>query len=404
MRRDPRFKAVMRAEMRPFSLAFEPELERRFMEDYTVKSLPLIRLTLLVSALFYTGFGILDRAVAPGATRALWLIRFGVFLPGSMILFALTYFRFFHRIWQWAVSVWGLVAGLGIVAMIGIVQGEARSSYYAGLIMVFIVLYTWTRVRFVWATAAGWVIVLAYEVLTVGFLRMPSHTVLIHNFFFIGSNILGMLACYSIERYARMDFLMNRLLFEEQEKVQQTVQALEAANEELKRLAQIDDLTKIPNRRVFDWDLNLGWKRMVREGRPLSILVCDIDEFREYNESNGHRAGDQCLVKVGQAVAAAARRPADFAARYGADEFALLLLDTPLEGAIHVAETLCQTVLNLRISQPGSPVMGRVTISVGVASIVPTHQRTPDELARRAEELLFVAKGQGRNQVVAGKV
>lgn len=390
--------------MRPFSLAFEPDLEAEFMEDYTIKSLPLLRLTLLVSALFYTGFGILDKVVAtPASTPKLALIRFGIFLPGCFVLFGLTYLRFFHRIWQWAVSAWGLVAGLGIVAMIGIVQGEARNSYYAGLIMVFIVLYTWTRIRFIWATATGWVIVLAYEVLTVGFLHLPGQIVIIHNFFFIGSNILGMLACYAIERYARMDFLMNRLLLEEQEKVQQTNQALAAANEELKRLAQIDDLTKVPNRRMLDQDLKLGWKRMVREGKPISFLLCDIDNFKSYNETNGHRAGDECLIAVAQAVSAAARRPGDYAARYGADEFGLVLLDTPVEGAIHVAQALCQTVINLRVSAPGSPIQGRVSLSVGVATILPTHQRSVDQLVQKAEELLYRAKGQGRNQVVAGK-
>jgi diguanylate cyclase (GGDEF)-like protein len=386
-----------------FTLSFDPPVEREFMDDYLEKSLGQIRLTVVITALFYGLFGILDAAVAPPAMKTLWAIRFAGFLPASVLLFLLTYVRSFRRFWQGALSLWSLLAGLGIVAMIGVVQGGAQSSYYAGLIMVFIVLYTWSRVRFIWATLTGWLIVAAYEFLTFGFLRLSSQTILTHNFFFIGSNLLGMMACYAIERYARTGFLMARLLLEEQEKVRRANQELTERNEELKGLAEVDELTGIPTRRMFEQELKRGWRRTVRASRPLTLLLCDLDNFQSFNDRYGHQAGDECLVKIARTVAAAARRPGDYAARYGGAEFAVILQDTGLEGAQHVAERICQAVRSLAIPHAGSVAAKQVTISVGGASIQPTHEGEPQVLIRKADECLYQAKGEGRNRVVVAK-
>lgn len=394
---------VLKPEIHAFSLSFVRPLEREFMDDYLKKSLGQVRLTVIVGTLFYCGFGILDAAVAPGATKTLWAIRFAGFLPFSAVIYLLSYLRFFDKIWQGAMALWGLAGGLGIVGMIAAVQGEARDSYYAGLIMVFIVLYTWSRVRFIWATLTGWLIVVAYEAVTIGVLHSPSQVVWTHNFFFIGSNILGMLACYSIERYARADFLMERLLQEEKEKVRRANQELNEKNEELRGLAEIDDLTKIPNRRMFEQELKRGWRRTVRTSRPLTVLLCDVDNFKAFNDTYGHQAGDECLVKIARAVQGSARRPGDYAARYGGEEFAVILQDTGIEGAQHVAERICHAVRTLAIPHSGSTVAKSVTISVGAASIQPTHEREPEALVRKADECLYQAKGEGRNRVVVAK-
>ena len=399
----PASEDVLKPEIHALSLSFGGPLEHEFMDDYLKKSLSQVRLTLIIGTLFYCGFGILDAAVAPAATKTLWAIRFAGFLPFSAVIYLLTYLRLFDRIWQGAMALWGLAGGLGIVGMMGAVQGEARDSYYAGLILVFIVLYTWSRVRFIWATLTGWLIVVAYEALMIGVLHSPAQVIWTHNFFFIGSNILGMLACYSIERYARTDFVMARLLQEEQEKVRRANQELNERNEELKGLAEFDDLTKIPNRRMFEQELKRGWRRMVRTSRPLTLLLCDVDNFKAFNDTYGHQSGDECLAKVARAVQDSARRPGDYAARYGGEEFAVILQDTGIEGAQHVAERICQTVRNLAIVHAGSTVAKTVTISVGAASIQPTHEREPQALVRKADECLYQAKGEGRNRVVVAK-
>jgi diguanylate cyclase (GGDEF)-like protein len=393
-----------RLELRPFSLSFGPPVEREFMDDYLLKSLGQVRLTIIVGALFYASFSILDAAVAPATMKTLWLIRFAGFLPLSALALLLTYVRPFRRVWQGVLALWSLLGGLGIVAMIGAVQGEAQNSYYVGLITIFIVLYTWSRVRFIWATLVGWLIVAAYEILTLVVLHSPSQVVWSHNFFFVGSNILGMLACYSIERYARTDFLKERLLQEEQEKVRMVNQELNEKNEELRGLAEVDDLTKIPNRRMFEQEMKRAWRRTVRTSRPLSLLLCDVDAFKSYNETYGHEAGDGCLIKIARAVQGSARRPGDYAARYGGEEFAVILQDTGIEGAQHVAERVCLAIRNLAIPHAAAPASKQVTISVGAASIQPTHEGQPEALVRKADECLYQAKGEGRNRVVVARV
>ncbi len=398
------FGGHVRLELHPLTLSFGPPVEREFMDDYLKKSLGQVRLTLIVTGLLYASFGILDAAVAAPATRTLWLIRFAGFLPLSALVFLLTYAGWFRRVWQGALALWSLVGGLGIVGMIAAVQGEARNSYYAGLILVFMVLYTWSRVRFLWATATGFLIVAAYEIVTLAVLHSPSPVVWSQNFFFIGSNILGMLACYAIERYARKDFVMERLLQEEQEKCWRANQELNEKNEELRGLAEVDDLTKIPNRRMFEQELKRGWRRTVRTSRPLSLLLCDIDHFKAFNAAYGQPAGDELLVKVARAIQSSAPRPGDYAARYGGAEFAVLLQDTGLEGVQHVAERICKAVRALAIPHAGSPAAKHVTISVGAASVQPTHEGLPASLVCKADECLYRAKGEGRDRAVVAKV
>jgi len=394
----------VKPEFSPFTLSFGPPVEREFMDDYLWKSLRQIRATIIVAATVYSTFGILDAIAAPGAAKALWTIRFAGFLPLSVIMYILTYTPLFRRIWQEALALWGLMGGLGIVAMIGFVRGEAQNSYYAGLIMVFIVLYTWARVRFIWATLTGWLIVLAYEVLSLSIVRFPSQLTWTHNFFFIGSNILGMFACYSIERYARKEFILARLLRDEREKVRRANQELSERNEELRSLAELDDLTKIPNRRMFEQELKRSWRRAARAGRSLTLLLCDVDDFKAYNDAYGHPAGDECLFKIARAVADSARRPGDYAARYGGEEFAVILAETGVEGAQHIAERVCLNVRSLAIPHPASGPEKRITISVGAASIQPTHDREPEALVGKADECLYQAKAEGRNRTVVAKI
>jgi two-component system cell cycle response regulator len=140
----------------------------------------------------------------------------------------------------------------------------------------------------------------------------------------------------------------------------------------LQRAALIDPLTKIANRRHFDSFLEKEWQRAIRNAQPLSLVVLDVDHFKLYNDTLGHAAGDVCLQKVAQALQAHALRPTDLAARYGGEEFVLLFGETPLEAAARLAEAIRTTVEALQLPNPRSPTSPWVTVSVGVATIVPT--------------------------------
>lgn len=387
--------------MRRLSLRLEGAVEQEFRAAWLRKSLSQIRVTLVVGAVFYGAFGVLDFFLAPSVAPALWAIRFGAIIPLSLALLAFTMLPRFHDLLEPLLALWVLLAGLAIVAMIGVVPGEVGQSYYAGLILVFIVGYTWARIRFAWASTVGWVLVAAYEIVAMGFVDTPTLVLVSNNFFFIGANVLGMLACYSIERYTRKDFLMTRRLREEKAHARQANRALEHANRELERLAQVDGLTGIPNRRSFDVALAREWRRAQRSGQPLALIMGDVDHFKRYNDSLGHPAGDECLRRVARALAGQPRRPADLAARYGGEEFAVLLPDTDRDGALHLAERIVAITRGLSIPHPDSSTGDVVTLSLGVGVLRPRPHLESSTLVCLADEALYEAKEGGRDRVVA---
>nr|WP_314545189.1 diguanylate cyclase [uncultured Massilia sp.] len=167
----------------------------------------------------------------------------------------------------------------------------------------------------------------------------------------------------------------------------------------LQRAAMVDPLTRIANRRHFDTFLDQEWQRAIRSGRPLSLLVLDVDHFKQYNDTLGHAAGDVCLQKVAQALQEHALRPTELAARYGGEEFVLLLADTPSEGATLLAETIRAAVEALEVPNPRSPTSPWLTVSVGAATIVPTQLDQIEHLFVHADRAMYAAKAAGRNRV-----
>ena len=177
-------------------------------------------------------------------------------------------------------------------------------------------------------------------------------------------------------------------------------EALQQANLELERLASIDGLTQIANRRRFDEFMVLEWRRLQREKLPLSLIMIDIDCFKIYNDTYGHQQGDNCLQSVAKAIALQGKRPADLVARYGGEEFVVVLPDTDTKGATHLAEKMRKKVQSLKIPHKNSPVTQEVTISLGVSTVVPAPEYTPEQLLTCADQALYQAKETGRNRVL----
>ena len=167
----------------------------------------------------------------------------------------------------------------------------------------------------------------------------------------------------------------------------------------LESLAHIDGLTGIPNRRRFDEALEVEWKRAVRTGTPVSLVMMDVDFFKYYNDTYGHGMGDTCLQQVATAIAAAITRPSDLVARYGGEEFVALLPDTDAEGSYTVAERMRRNVEALQLSHEHSAASRCVTISAGLASSVPTAEDASQELLKQADQMLYRSKEAGRNRV-----
>ena len=178
---------------------------------------------------------------------------------------------------------------------------------------------------------------------------------------------------------------------------------LNEALEQMQRMAATDGLTGLANRRNFDVVAGKEWRRCDREDLPLSVLLLDADRFKLFNDRYGHLAGDACLCAIAAQLAAVARRPGDLAARYGGEDFLMLMPNTNAEGAMRRAELIRELVLNLAIPHEGSPAPGVVTVSIGAASARPREPgkgpRSVSALLAAADAALYQAKDRGRNQV-----
>ena len=180
--------------------------------------------------------------------------------------------------------------------------------------------------------------------------------------------------------------------------------ALKKANQELKHQANIDSLTQIANRRYFDEYFAQEWARCAREHQHLSLILCDVDHFKAFNDTYGHQAGDECLIQVAKGMNMGVQRPADVVFRYGGEEFAVVLPNTDGKGALKVAEVIRQNIKQLQIPHALSMVSNHVTLSLGVASIIPHHSSSLEALIADADRALYEAKSSGRDRVMYAAV
>ncbi len=212
----------------------------------------------------------------------------------------------------------------------------------------------------------------------------------------------------------RSDELLSRVraalnLFEERERRKEreqelldTTARLEAAYRDLQLLSALDPLTGIANRRTFEDFLDVEWKRAARNQVPISLLIIDIDWFKEFNDAFGHPAGDACLRRVATTLANSLNRPGDLVARYGGEEFAVVLPDTDERGAYFVAERLRRRIEALAVRHPKSLVSQYVTVTAGVTTRRPAKNDDPGEMITAADNALYRGKNTGRNRVVPG--
>ncbi|OCR02228.1 diguanylate cyclase response regulator [Oscillatoriales cyanobacterium USR001] len=202
----------------------------------------------------------------------------------------------------------------------------------------------------------------------------------------------------TIKRLQKQLKEQNNLLIEEIEKRREAEQALRTANEKLQHLASSDKLTGISNRRHLDEYLHREWLRGIQEQTCLSLIMCDIDYFKAYNDAYGHQAGDVCLQQIAQAIKSALKYPGDLVARYGGEEFVAILPNTSLEGAIKVAQNIQLEVQKLKIIHAQYPSSDLITLSLGISSKMPSLETSPESLIKDADTALYQAKKEGRDR------
>jgi diguanylate cyclase (GGDEF)-like protein len=198
----------------------------------------------------------------------------------------------------------------------------------------------------------------------------------------------------------RILLIEKRALAEELEgKVRERTLELERANRKLREITNTDALTQLSNRRYFDAMIGKEIRRARRLSLPISLLMCDIDYFKRYNDTYGHLAGDECLRIVADTIKTCCNRASDFMARYGGEEFTIILPNTSAEDAVDHAEAIRRKLEEQSITHEKSSIKDIVSMSIGVVSVIPDRETTPDFLISAADQALYDSKAAGRDQV-----
>ena len=377
--------------LNPLTLKFSGDsstLEISFLSDYGRGSLFNVRISLLLGALLYAAFGLLDAAIMPEQKSAAWVIRFVIVCPALLGTVLASYSRSFERHMQPLLAGNIVLAGAGIVCMIIIAPIPVSYSYYACLILVFMWGYTFSRVRFLWASLAGWMLVVFYEIAAIWLSPTPFSVLLSNNFFFISANIAGMLACYSIEFYARRDFFLRQQLQREKE-------SLRDSENRYRELSIVDGLTQLYNSRHFYSQLKIELDRSNRYEQPLTLLLLDLDDFKVFNDAYGHVEGDAVLSRLGQVVKRCLRQT-DSAYRYGGEEFTILLpMTTGEDGAVTAERIRTEFKKELYAPAPGQDI--HMTVSIGLAQYRPREEMKA--FVHRVDQLMYQGKKNGKDRM-----
>jgi diguanylate cyclase (GGDEF)-like protein len=184
-----------------------------------------------------------------------------------------------------------------------------------------------------------------------------------------------------------------------EKEIEKRVEELNQANDSLRKISREDKLTGLSNRRRFAEFLLNAWRNALREEQALSILMIDIDDFKSYNDHHGHKKGDACLKIVAESIRRTVGRASDLVSRYGGEEFVVVLGNTPLEGALKIAENIRVAIENLGILHKGAKDFGMMTVSIGVTSTLPTRETQPETVLVAADRAMYNAKHNGKNKV-----
>ena len=360
-------------------LRFEGELESAYRRDQFHERLRYLRINLAVLAAICLTVIQVDRVVVPVISRIVPdLARTGVMLPLLLAGFALTFIR---RADAWypryiAVAMTAALVAMSWISLTAWGQGEPR--VFVRLLLAIVAVYFVLGIGFRSAIAVNAIALVGYSVLAMS-KSMPAVELSHYLMTLTIANIICVAGAWNLEHARRTAWLEGQRLAE---------------------TALQDGLTGIHNRRRFDEHLQRVWAQSIRERKPIALLLADIDHFKAYNDHYGHQAGDEALKTVAGVLGRFARRPLDLAARYGGEEFAIILFDTRREHAERIGEEVMEAVRQLRIPHADSGAAPVLTISMGIACVVPAARRSWTGLIQLADQALYAAKDGGRNRAV----
>lgn len=360
-------------------LRFVRPLELEYRQYMSEDSFDLKRIALSVAMVLWLAFALLDFSLIQSPQLGWMLaVRMLVLVLLMVCGFLVLQRRHVHLLVPLSLTcIVGL--GIGAAAVVGIAHTVDTTYPYEGLLLVSMAAYFLVGLRLSEAIASSLLVLTAYVFLEL-LAGLPIPRLINNVLFLLFGNLMGAVGCYLLEFKSREHFLVSRLM---------------------RVLADHDSLTGLHNRRSFNRQLERLWRQAQRENQSLALLLCDIDHFKAYNDCYGHQAGDNVLQRVGAVLADAARRPLDMSVRLGGEEFAVLLYDITDEQARERAEALREALQRLGIRHERSDTAQMVTMSVGVACLLPAEEGDIAQLYERADRALYEAKAFGRNQVVA---
>ena len=369
---------------------FPKELENIYKDQYRTEAAHEFRYRapIILGLYSYLSFGTYQ--VLPIEMRAEWIAYYGwvgmIIVLAWLLSFAPSMNKWFdHYV---CLGSTGAVA-LTFTLINVLEQGHNNVLFHAAMMYAVVIIYGFVGMRFYTAMFAGWFGGLIGIVASIWLHGSIDWTYLNRTYTF--SSFLGMALAYAIDRQHRENYLQNCMI--ELNRLELMRQA-----QQLSILSQQDALTGLANRRYLDEVLENEWKRSIRHEVPITIMMVDIDCFKLYNDTLGHIQGDQCLRRIAILLGSISSRSGDLAARYGGEEFLLLFSMTDKEQALIQVQRLMELVRNIAIAHPRSSVSKYVTISVGVATMIPHLNDSLSEFISKADHALYVAKSNGRNQ------
>ncbi len=371
---------------------FPPGMEQAFQSEMERMRAIRMRKTGLIALLLYGAFAVSDRVMVPDVYLQAWAIRFLLVMP-LMLLFTLS----FDKVRQPAVrelllSSAVVIVGASLLWIAALSHHPNALQYHTGITLVVLFGNIVLGLRLRDAIITSMVMALLYA-LSLMPLQALSPEVRFNDWlFYLSSVVISLIANFRMDQDQRRAYLAR---VREHERNMELSDAVEL----LARLSAEDALTQIANRREFERRLNLEWNRARRDTRPLALILIDVDCFKNYNDYYGHPAGDACLRRIATVLCTIPKRAPDLVARFGGEEFVVLLPGTSVADAARMAQRMQRAVVDLLIPHAASSAAPGVTASFGVAGLVPTPDNQPLDLVAAADAALYRAKEGGRNRV-----
>ena len=353
----------------------ESDFRATFLSDNFYKSRMVIGLSLAVVIIMTALNSMSD--VAQSETPLMAKYGLMIMLPALLLTMAVSFLPN-KSIYSVCLAFCGLA--IGIAGTFVDVQASAMGQgyYFAGQIGWILMIWTMFGMLFLPTAILCAAVSLFYIAVAIA-VGLPTEEIFMESFMLLNVNLLGGYSCYKIEYGARQVYLDSHILSER---------------------ADRDGMTNLYNRRAFDEQMERLWRQSRREKTQLTLMLIDIDKFKDFNDLNGHQAGDDALKKVGRTISNSIQRPFDLAARYGGEEFALILYGQPSENVLTLPEKLRAAVEELNIEHKSGADKGRLTVSIGAAVVSPESHRSLAGAIQMADEALYQAKESGRNCVV----